>query len=162
MSGRWEDSLIALPFSLGARTNAHTRSVHAHPFAPLPASKLRVHTSRAVSTILKGSCRGVEHFLQGGTANNLLLASTLTSSLSAFVLRLFPSFVSSLSFVRVTGSRFLPFPRFAVETNAVSTYTQWRRATSACRARGENQRGREDGRRRRQLEATETSCIPGH
>lgn len=160
MSGRWEDSLIALPFSLGVRTNAHTRSVHAHPFAPLPASKLRVHTSRAVSTILKGSCRGVEHFLQGGTANNLL-APTLSSSLSAFVLRLFFRLLS------VPPTCFLSFPRLAVETNAVSTYTQWRRAASACRARDAEQEEKirvvgRMGRRRRQLEATETSCIPGH
>ena len=125
-----------------------------------------VHTSRAVSTILKGSCRS-RTFPAGRNREQL------TPRLHPLSLRLFPSSVSSyaypssLSIFRVTGSRFLSFPRFVVGNQCGEcTYTQWRRVClpSARREQEErNQRGgEEDGRRRRQLEATETSCIPGH
>lgn len=170
---------MLFPFALGARTNA--RSVHAHPFARLPASKLRVHTSRAVSTILKGSCRS-RTFPAGKEPRTTYSPPPPPSPPcpfpTAFVLRLFPppSLCLSHALPDLVSSRF----RVSSWRNQCGEYvhTQWERdgprlclpseeTPSKRRDQRERERGgcREeegDGRRRRQLEATETSCIPGH
>lgn len=158
------DSLIALPFRRGAPMHERARTCvyHAHPL-------LWMHTSRAVSTILKGSRRTFP-----ARRNREQLTPRRLSI--PFPPTLLPPFLSFHLFtLLLLPSPLPPFPRFTVETNAANTYISvcvyiyiymyTRRAirdrARDARARG-GIRGGEDGRRRRQLEATETSCIPGH
>lgn len=151
------DSLIALPFHRGAYARTRTDAcVYAHPL-------LWMHTSRAVSTILKGSRRifPARRNREQLTPRRLSIPFPQRFSLPS----LFPPshpLIPSISSPPVSA-----FHRRNQYGEYVYThiYIYTRRAIrDRARARGEESEvGKmEDGRRRRQLEATETSCIPGH
>lgn len=105
------DSLIALPFRRGAPMHERARTCvyHAHPL-------LWMHTSRAVSTILKGSRRTFP-----ARRNREQLTPRRLSI--PFPPTLLPPFLSFHLFtLLLLPSPLPPFPRFTVETNAANTY----------------------------------------
>lgn len=166
---------MLFPFTACTHERAHA-CAYVHPLL-LWCHGSWVHTSRAVSTILKGSCRS-RTFPTGRNREQL----TPRRIFRLFLLQRFPIFppvfipsLSLSSFISLLHTyysiSFTPISAFR-RGNQCGEYVhmgrvclpskRWRETRARGEIREVGKMEEQNGRRRRQLEATETSCIPGH